>query len=57
MPVEGFFVNFPTSGSSGTFKSIIDLQADINRYLTETNENPKPFAWTADPHASSKNPA
>ncbi|MBL6599636.1 MAG: IS630 family transposase, partial [Alphaproteobacteria bacterium] len=26
-----------------------DLQAAINRFVAETNENPKPFTWTADP--------
>jgi hypothetical protein len=26
-----------------------DLQAAINRYLAEHNENPKPFVWKADP--------
>jgi hypothetical protein len=26
-----------------------DLQAAINRYLAEHNENPKPFDWKADP--------
>ena len=35
----------------GVFKGIVDLQAAINRYLAETNDNPKPFIWTADPHA------
>jgi hypothetical protein len=33
------------------FKGIVDLQAAINRYLAETNENPKPFTLTADPDA------
>jgi transposase len=28
------------------FKSIVDLQAAINRYLDEHNANPKPFTWT-----------
>ena len=28
-----------------------DLQAAINRFLRETNDNPKPFVWTADPDA------
>jgi hypothetical protein len=28
-----------------------DLQAAINRFLQETNANPKPFLWTADPDA------
>jgi transposase len=31
------------------FRSIIELQAAINRFLAETNDNPKPFTWTADP--------
>ncbi len=25
--------------------------ANINRFLAETNDNPKPFTWTADPDA------
>jgi hypothetical protein len=31
------------------FHSIVDLQAAINRFLAEHNQNPKPFVWTADP--------
>jgi len=30
----------------GVFRSIVDLQAAINRYLDEHNDNPKPFVWT-----------
>ena len=30
----------------GVFRSI---QVAINRFLDETNDNPKPFTWTADP--------
>jgi hypothetical protein len=34
--------------------SIVDLQAAINRYLKEHNDDPKPFVWTksadANPH-------
>ena len=33
----------------GVFRSIVDLQVAINRFFDETNDNPKPFAWTADP--------
>ena len=33
----------------GVFGSIVELQAAINRYLAETNADPKPFVWTADP--------
>ena len=31
----------------GVFRSIVELQAAINRFLTETNADPKPFVWTA----------
>ena len=31
----------------GSFHSIVDLQAAINRYLAEHNADPKPFVWTA----------
>jgi hypothetical protein len=31
------------------FCSLVDLQAAINRFLAETNDDPKPFVWTADP--------
>jgi hypothetical protein len=33
----------------GVFRSIVDLQAAINRFLDEANQDPKPFIWTADP--------
>src|SRR3954465_7001912 len=33
----------------GAFRSVVDLQAAINRYLDEANHDPKPFTWTADP--------
>jgi hypothetical protein len=31
------------------FRSVVDLQAAIKRFLAATNDNPKPFVWTADP--------
>jgi transposase len=31
----------------GTFRSLVDLQAAIKRYLAEHNKDPKPFVWTA----------
>ena len=34
----------------GVFHSLVDLQAAINRFVAETNRNPKPFIWTADPN-------
>jgi hypothetical protein len=33
----------------GAFRSVVDLQAAINRYLNEANHDPKPFVWTANP--------
>ena len=33
----------------GLFRSVVDPQAAINRFLAETNAEPKPFTWTADP--------
>ena len=30
----------------GVFRSIVDLQAAINRSLKEHNDDPKPFVWT-----------
>src|SRR5262249_21562809 len=50
--VEGFFAKLTRQRlKRGVFKGIVDLQAAINRYLDETNQEPKPFAWTADPDA------
>ena len=48
----------PSRGSSklsrrrlkrGVFHSVVDLQAAINRFVAETNDNPKPFTWIANP--------
>ena len=33
----------------GVFRSVVDLQEAINRFIAETNCNPKPFVWTAEP--------
>jgi transposase len=50
--VEGFFAKLTRQRlKRGVFKGIVDLQAAINRYLAETNDNPKPFTWIADPDA------
>ena len=49
--VEGFFAKLTRRRlKRGVFKSPVDLQAAINRFLAETNDNPKPFVWTADPN-------
>jgi transposase len=48
--VEGFFAKLTRRRlKRGVFRSIVDLQAAINRFLRETNDNPKRFIWTADP--------
>ncbi len=45
--VEGFFSKLTRQRiRRGVFRSIVDLQAAINRYLAEHNHDPKPFAWT-----------
>ncbi len=48
--VEGFFAKLAKRRlKRGIFRSLVELQAAINRFVNETNENPKPFVWTADP--------
>ena len=48
--VEGFFAKLTRRRlKRGVFRSLPELQAAINRFLAETNDNPKPFVWTADP--------
>ena len=31
------------------FRSVVDFQAAINRFVEENNADPKRFIWTADP--------
>ena len=48
--VEGFFATLTKRRlKRGVFNSITDLQAAINRFLDDHNENPKPFVWKANP--------
>ena len=48
--VEGFFAKLSRRRlEHGVFYSVTDLQAAINRFVAEHNENPKPFVWRADP--------
>ena len=48
--VEGFFAKLAKRRlKRGVFHSLVDLQAAINCFVAETNENPKSFSWTADP--------
>jgi hypothetical protein len=47
--IEGFFAILTKRRiKRGVFRSIIDLQGVINRYIAEHNLSPKPFAWTKD---------
>jgi hypothetical protein len=34
----------------GVFRSVDDLKTAINSFVAETNAEPKPFVWTADPN-------
>ena len=48
--VEGFFAKLTRRRlKRGVFRSIVDLQEAINRFLDEHNTEPKPFTWTANP--------
>jgi len=48
--VEGFFAKLTKRRlKRGVFHSLVSLQAAIKRFLTEANENPRPFRWTKDP--------
>ena len=45
--VEGLFSALTRKRlKRGVFRSVVELQQAINRYLAEHNENPKPFRWT-----------
>ena len=48
--VEGFFAKLTRQRlQRGVFRSVVDLQLAINRFVADTNADPKPFVWTADP--------
>jgi hypothetical protein len=48
--VEGFFAILTKRRlKRGVFKGVIDLQAAINRFVVDHNQQLKPFVWTADP--------
>jgi transposase len=50
--VEGFFAKLSRRRlKRGVFPSVADLQAAINRFVAEHNQNSKPFIWRADPNA------
>ncbi len=49
--VEGFFAKLTRRRlKRGVFRSLVDLQAAINRFIAEHNDKEaKPFTWRADP--------
>ena len=48
--VEGFFAKLTRRRlKRGVFRSIVELQAAIKRFLAETNADPRPFRWIKDP--------
>jgi transposase len=48
--VEGYFAKLTKHRlKRGVFRSIVELQAAIERFLAETNADPRPFRWTKDP--------
>jgi transposase len=49
--IETFFAKLTRRRlKRGVFRSIVDLQAAINRFIEAHNDDPKPFVWTADPN-------
>jgi transposase len=49
--VEGFFAVLTKRRlKRGVFKGVVDLQAAINRFVVDHNQQPRPFVWTADPN-------
>ena len=48
--VEGFFAKLTRRRlKRGVFRSVDELKAAIDRFVAETNTDPKPFVWTASP--------
>jgi transposase len=48
--IEGFFAKLTNRRlKRGVFRSVQDLQAAIDRFVAETNADPKPFVWTDTP--------
>jgi transposase len=49
--VEGFFAKLTRRRlKRGVFRSVAELQDAIQRFIDDTNQQPKPFVWTAKPH-------
>jgi transposase len=48
--VEGFFAKLTKRRlKRGVFRSVAELESAIERFVAETNADPKPFVWTARP--------
>jgi len=48
--LKGFFAKLTRRRlKNGVFHSVVDLQAAINRFVKEHNQESKPFIWKADP--------
>jgi transposase len=48
--VEGFFAILTKRRlKRGVFHGVVDLEAAINRFVADHNQQPRPFTWTADP--------
>jgi transposase len=48
--VEGYFAKLTKRRlKRGVFRSVVELQCAIKRFLIETNSDPRPFQWTKDP--------
>jgi hypothetical protein len=48
--VEGFFSKLTRRRlKRGVFRSVVDLQVAINRFVAKQTQIPSPFVWTADP--------
>jgi DDE superfamily endonuclease len=49
--IEGFFAKLTNRRlKRGVFRSVPELQAAIDRFVAETNADPKPFVWSARPN-------
>jgi transposase len=48
--IEGFFAKLTNKRlKRGVFRSVTELELAIERFIAETNADPKPFVWTARP--------
>jgi hypothetical protein len=51
---RGFFAKLTKQRlKQSVFRSVLDLQATINRFVAQTNHDPKPFTWTETQTTSS----